>query len=102
MKTLVRPTSENNNSLRSTVNHYGRQQQAGRSVPSTPSTSAQHEPTTQVPADTKATINSKIDQAQYLTTTTLSRDVTGLQVGAEHTKGQDGAEHTKGLGVRPP
>ena len=76
--------------------------QAGRSVPNTPSTSAQYEPTTQVPADTKPTINSKIDQAQYLTTTTLSRDVTGLQVGAEHTKGQDGAEHTKGLGVRPP
>ena len=60
-------------------------QQAGRSVPSTPSTSAQHEPTTQVPAATKPTINSKIDQAQYLPTTTHSRDATGLQVGAEHT-----------------
>ena len=60
-------------------------QQAGRSVPSTPSTPAQREPTTQVPADTQPTINFKNDQAQYLTTTTHSRDATGLQVGAEHT-----------------
>ena len=61
-------------------------QQAGRSVPSTPSTSAQHEPTTLVPADTKLTINFKIDQAQYLPTTPHPRDATGPLVGAEHTQ----------------
>ena len=68
-------------------------QQAGRSVPSTPSTSAQHEPTTQVPADTKPTINPKIEQSRHLTTTTHTRDATGLQVGAEY---------TTEIGVRPP